>query len=66
MRITLGNLKVIWSIIKAYKNKTDNNIVGILKKKLIKNHIKRNLKQSNLKKPKQTCHENKFKINKIL
>jgi hypothetical protein len=52
MGIILGNLKVIRSIIKAYKNETDNNIVGIFKKKLIKNHIKRNLKSSNLKKPK--------------
>jgi hypothetical protein len=31
MGITLENLKVIRSIIKAYKNGTDNNIVGILK-----------------------------------
>jgi len=52
MGIILGNLKVIQSIIKAYKNKTDNNIVGIFKIFLIKNHIKRNLKPSNLKKTK--------------
>jgi len=41
MGITLENLKVIRSIIKAYKNGTDNNIVGILKKKIDKKPYKK-------------------------
>jgi hypothetical protein len=41
MGIILENLKVIRSIIKAYKNETDDNIVGIFLKKLIKKPYKK-------------------------